>query len=677
MANYSSSYTGAQIDSAVGRANSTDVTAGTVTASKAVVVDANSDISGFRNITATGQIQAATINLTGDTTIGDGDTDNITINADVNSNIIPNTDNTFDLGSSSKQWKDLYVNGIGYIDQLGTDADPIAIYASSGEIDGTVIGSESAAAGTFTTLTASDDVTFDTSTLKVDSTNNRVGIGTASPDKLLEVSGATTPTIRITDTTSASHSAGDVHGAIEWYSEDVSNDWPGVQAYISAVQSGTSANPHSDLYFQASESSSTPEGNTGTNPHMVIQSTTGNVGIGTASPVSVLDLGSATEGEGIAWGGASGTAHYATIWTEYGNGSLIMGAGLKGSTSASTFLNPHTGTYGYAAIELDSFSDDGIKFYVGADSSKTKDASITPSEAMRIDTSGNVGINETNPDRKLHVNSGATNACAIFESTDTEVVIELKDSTGTAQIASRNDFRFTAGSSERMRVDSSGNVLIGRTSVGTTGNGHSIRGADSAIFSRDGGEAVIMNRDSSDGLVLEFRRNGSTSVGKITALGSERIAIHSGTVGIEFNPSNQVNPSNGSGGLDNTLDLGASTSRWDDIYATNTTIQSSDERMKDEIIDSPIGLSFINDLRPVQYKWKDYDDKTFSRKHYGLIAQEVEQVLSDNDINTNDFAPLVYDEESDRYGMRYGEMVGILIKAVQELSAKVEALENA
>ena len=63
--------------------------------------------------------------------------------------VAPLADNSKDLGSSAKQWKDLYVNGIGYIDQLGTDADPSAAYISSGEIDGTVIGGESAAAGTF------------------------------------------------------------------------------------------------------------------------------------------------------------------------------------------------------------------------------------------------------------------------------------------------------------------------------------------------------------------------------------------------------------------------------------------------------------------------------------------------------------------------------------------------
>ena len=116
------------------------------------------------------------------------------------------------------------------------------------------------------------------------------------------------------------------------------------------------------------------------------------VGISTNNPQSNLDLGNASGGTGIAWGGTTGTAHYTTIWSEYGTGSLIVGAGLKGSTSASTFLNPHTGTYGYAAMELDSFSSDGIKFYVGSSSSKTKDDSITPSEAMRIDQSGNVNI---------------------------------------------------------------------------------------------------------------------------------------------------------------------------------------------------------------------------------------------------------------------------------------------
>ncbi len=68
--------------------------------------------------------------------------------------ISPMADDEFDLGAAASQYKDLYIDGIAYIDQLGTDADPGSAYISGGEIDGAVVGGESAAAGTFTTLTA-------------------------------------------------------------------------------------------------------------------------------------------------------------------------------------------------------------------------------------------------------------------------------------------------------------------------------------------------------------------------------------------------------------------------------------------------------------------------------------------------------------------------------------------
>ena len=127
----------------------------------------------------------------------------------------------------------------------------------------------------------------------------------------------------------------------------------------------------------------------------------------------------------------------------------------------------------------------------------------------------------------------------------------------------------------------------------------------------------------------------------------------------------------------------------------NNPTVTTDERKKDNIKTSSLGLEFLNKLNPVQYKWKDYekfkkaspeseeeftDEKikhTYKRTHYGLIAQEVEKVLTDSGMTTEDFAPLTYDKDADLYGMRYSEYVGILIKAMQELSAKVTALENA
>lgn len=123
---------------------------------------------------------------------------------------------------------------------------------------------------------------------------------------------------------------------------------------------------------------------------LYVDSTNNRVGIGTSSPQGVLDLGEGTAGTGIVWGGPTGTNHYGSIWSEYGTASIVIGAGLKGSTSSSDFIFPYTGTYMYSAIELDSFSSDGIKLYTGGATSRTAGASATKNERMRIDSSGRV-----------------------------------------------------------------------------------------------------------------------------------------------------------------------------------------------------------------------------------------------------------------------------------------------
>jgi hypothetical protein len=147
-------------------------------------------------------------------------------------------------------------------------------------------------------------------------------------------------------------------------------------------------------------------------------------------------------------------------------------------------------------------------------------------------------------------------------------------------------------------------------------------------------------------------------------------------------------------GVDDTVDLGTSSLRFDDIYATNSTIQTSDERLKTTISGSNLGLDFICDLRPVSYKWKDHtttyempdDDgtttitgtinKTFNRSHYGMIAQEVVTTLSGLGIDTADFAGIIYDEEADVYGLRYNEFMAPMIKAIQELKEENETLKT-
>ena len=137
-----------------------------------------------------------------------------------------------------------------------------------------------------------------------------------------------------------------------------------------------------------------------------------------------------------------------------------------------------------------------------------------------------------------------------------------------------------------------------------------------------------------------------------------------------------------------TFDLGVDGRRWQDIFATNSTISTSDERSKKNIANIPLGLDFINDLRPVVYEWKKDNSniettlggrKKFNQKHYGIIAQEVMEVLKNYGITSvNDFGGLhrAGTDDEDLYGARYTEFVAILIKAIQELSAKVKALED-
>lgn len=156
-------------------------------------------------------------------------------------------------------------------------------------------------------------------------------------------------------------------------------------------------------------------------------------------------------------------------------------------------------------------------------------------------------------------------------------------------------------------------------------------------------------------------------------------------------------------GIDDLEDLGTASLRWDDVYATNATIQTSDKRLKDNIYDvsEDLGLNFINALRPVSYKWKDKvieekavntsmdnegnvteeevvltHNKRFGRTHYGMIAQEVLDTINSFEMDSSDFAGLIHNPESDIYGLRYNEFIAPMIKAIQQLSNKVNELEN-
>ena len=90
------------------------ITAGGVGIAKDVTIGGSVNVHG--NLHANGNITSD-----GSLTFGDADTDNVVFGADVNSHIIPNTDDTYDLGSSTQQWRNIYIDGTATIDAVQAD----------------------------------------------------------------------------------------------------------------------------------------------------------------------------------------------------------------------------------------------------------------------------------------------------------------------------------------------------------------------------------------------------------------------------------------------------------------------------------------------------------------------------------------------------------------------------
>lgn len=132
----------------------------------------------------------------------------------------------------------------------------------------------------------------------------------------------------------------------------------------------------------------------------------GNIGIGTTSPQSVLDLGNGTGGRSLVWGG-SGTNWYTTIGTSYSSADLNLLGGLKLNTGADQVLYSYTGTYGPSGIRL-GFGSGDISFFNAATGAKTAGDifDYVSNTKMVIKASGNVGIGTTSPGAKLDVTGG-------------------------------------------------------------------------------------------------------------------------------------------------------------------------------------------------------------------------------------------------------------------------------
>ena len=130
------------------------------------------------------------------------------------------------------------------------------------------------------------------------------------------------------------------------------------------------------------------------------------------------------------------------------------------------------------------------------------------------------------------------------------------------------------------------------------------------------------------------------------------------------------------------------------LYCADTSISSSDARDKTDVEDFKYGLSWITELRPVTYRWdrrtwygteenpKGTPDgsKKRARLHIGFLAQEAIEVEKKFGYAGKKDDMLIVNQDEDEkdpsYGMKYERLVPVLVNAIKELSAKVEALES-
>jgi len=204
--------------------------------------------------------------------------------------------------------------------------------------------------------------------------------------------------------------------------------------------------------------------------------------------------------------------------------------------------------------------------------------------------------------------------------------------------------------STAITIDASENVLVGTTQNNPTSSGVNVAGQE---FSTTGGvrstvasnAAATFNRKTDDGGIVLFRKDGTT----VGSIGSGEFSIYgvgANNTGWMFADGSAVLPMKNSALSDNLVDLGSASYRMDDIYATNGTIQTSDEREKQDIqalttAESNVATACKGLLR--SFRWKDSvaekgDD---ARIHFGIIAQDLQDAFAAEGLDAGRYAMFI------------------------------------
>jgi hypothetical protein len=244
---------------------------------------------------------------------------------------------------------------------------------------------------------------------------------------------------------------------------------------------------------------------TNTGEKMVID-TAGKVGIGTNDPNTKLHIKQTSSGN-----------FTEALRIENSGGGADEGNYIQWEVANTSGYGPRIGG------RREGTGGVGLHFYTG-------EINAAPTETMRIDHDGNVGIGTQSPTETLHVMSGVSNdTVAIISGSQSDRGLTISTyasdgrTDGGVDLDAYKSFKFTTDGTERARIDSSGNLLVGTTNAANASAGFRAYAGGNGAFTR-ASTVLDLNRLSTDGVIIQFQKD-TVNVGSIGTVSNGKLMM--------------------------------------------------------------------------------------------------------------------------------------------------------
>ena len=526
--------------------------------------------------------------------------------------------------------------------------------------------------------------------LRIDSSGN-VGIGTTSPDNTLHVHTGTAGTVTANSGADdlVVENSGDCGISLLTADNNTTALFFGcpTQTVGAAIRYNHNS---SEMSLGPDHPGAHLRINSGDGAEAMRIDSSGNLGIGTAYPSAKLDVrGNIYTGDKILVNTSSPDA-MVHIKGSSTHGSLVLEAGGTSGSMNQMYIQAHNN--GGTPIGEVNFEETGTN--AGAIVFQTNGGSLA--ERMRLTSSGNLGIGTSNPGDILHCEKSA-GAIKVSSSSDSKyAALYAGDSSNDSAVLWQNGSLRFYNNTERMRIDSSGNVGIGNTAPGyklsvlttgtadrvlnlaTTGGASANGDATNSIYFTGGTNTRWANAKY-EAFNHLFHGNGYenmrlTSGGDLlintnTNFGSSKLGVQ--FYGLTQNGIAVKSTYNGNGAYYFVVSNHAGTTIGGISASTTSTTYntSSDYRLKENVVGINDGITRVKQLTPKRFNFIADSDTTVD----GFFAHEVQTVVPEAITGTKDEVDA--DGNPVYQGIDQSKLVPLLTAALQEAIAKIETLE--